>query len=72
VASAQPSNARRAAPTARSTSSAVDSGASAIASAVAGFTTSSVCPSAGSTNSPSMKFCSLVLVAVATILLPSD
>ena len=43
--------------TARFTSSSPDSGASAIASPVAGLSTSSVAPSAGSTNSPSMKFC---------------
>jgi hypothetical protein len=55
----------RAAATARSTSSALDSGASAIASPVAGLTTCSVAPSAGSTKSPSMKFWSLVAVAVA-------
>ena len=55
---------RVAAATARSTSSAVDSGASAIASPVAGLRTVSVAPSAGSTNSPSMKFWSLVWCAV--------
>ena len=56
VVSPHVSNAFRAAATARSTSSAVDSGAWAIVSPVAGFSTGSVCPSAGSTNSPSMKF----------------
>ena len=57
VVAAQPSNAARAAPTARSTSAAVESsGAWAIASPVAGLRTGSVAPSAGSTNSPSMKF----------------
>src|SRR4051812_31924456 len=59
------SKAPRAAATARSTSSFVESGASAIASPVAGFRTSSVWPSAGSTSSPLMKFLSLVRVAVA-------
>ena len=59
------SKARRAAPTARSTSSAVDSGASAIGSPVAGLRMSSVAPSAASVNSPSMKFWALVVVAVA-------
>jgi hypothetical protein len=53
---AQPSNAARAAATALSTSAAVDSGACAIASPVAGLMTSSVWPSAGSTHSPPMKF----------------
>ena len=48
--------------TARSTSSSRRAAArSAIASPVAGLSTSSVAPSAASTNSPSMKFCSLVL-----------
>ena len=41
-----------------------DSGASAIASPVAGLRIGSVCPSAGSTNSPSMKFLRVV-IAVA-------
>ena len=57
--------ARFAAATARFTSSSVESGISAITSPLAGFVTSSVPPSAASTNSPSMKFCSLVLVIVA-------
>src|SRR3954451_22542110 len=52
---AYPSKARRAAPTARSTSSEVDDGASAIVSPVAGLRTGSRLPSAGSTDSPSMK-----------------
>jgi hypothetical protein len=58
------SNAVRAAFTARSTSSAVESGACAISSPVAGLRTADVRPSAGSTNSPSTKFLS-VSVAVA-------
>ena len=59
------SKARLAAATARFTSSSFESGISAIASPFAGLITSSVAPSAESTNSPSMKFWSLVLVAVA-------
>ena len=70
VVAAQPSKARLAAATARFTSSSVDSGISAITSPLAGFGTSSVAPSAESTNSPSMKFCSLVLVVVAMVLSP--
>jgi len=54
------SNAARAAFTARSTSSAVDSGAWAIVSPVAGFRIGSVLPSAGATNDPLMKFLSSV------------
>src|SRR5215211_8776561 len=69
VVAAQPGKARFAAATARSTSSSAESCISAIASPVAGFVTSSVSPSAASTNSPSMKFWSLVLVAVAMCLL---
>ena len=57
--------ARLAAATARFTSSSVESGISAITSPVAGLITSSVAPSAASTNSPSMKFWSFVLLAVA-------
>ena len=52
---AQPSNAPRAALTARSTSSVVESGAWAITSPVAGLTTSIVRPSADAAESPSMK-----------------
>ena len=62
---AQPSNARFAAATARFTSSSVESGISAITSPFAGLVTSSVAPSAASTDSPSMKFWSFDLVAVA-------
>jgi hypothetical protein len=51
--------------TARFTSSSVESGMSAITSPFAGLITSSVAPSAASTNSPSMKFCSLLLLMVA-------
>ena len=69
VVAAQPGKARFAAATARSTSFSVESCISAITSPVAGFVTSSVAPSAASANSPSMKFCSLVLVAVAMSLL---
>ena len=50
------SNAPRAAFTARSTSSPVDSGECAITSPVAGLITSSVLPSAGATNSPPIMF----------------
>ena len=66
---AQPSNAAFAAATARFTSSSVDRGISAITSPFAGFVTSSVAPSAASTDSPSMKFWSLVLLVVAMSLL---
>ena len=59
---AQPSKAFFAALTARSTSALVESGASAITSPVAGFTTSSDPPSTGSTASPPMKFLSLVVI----------
>src|SRR5262249_52559898 len=52
----QVSNALRAAFTARSTSSSVDSGECAITSPVAGLNTSSALPSAGSTNSPPIMF----------------
>jgi hypothetical protein len=52
----QPGKAPLAAATARFTSSSVDSGISAITSPFAGFVTSSVAPSTGSTNSPLMKF----------------
>jgi hypothetical protein len=65
---AQPSKARLAAATARLTSSSVDSGISAIVSPLAGLTTSSVAPSAESTNSPSMKFWSLVVVVAIWVL----
>ena len=64
---AQAGKARLAAATARFTSSSADSGISAITSPVAGFVTSSVAPSAASTNSPSMKFCSLIVVAIAIV-----
>jgi hypothetical protein len=59
-----PSNAARAAFTARSTSCCVELGAWAISSPVAGLMTGSVRPSAASTDSPSMKFLK-VCVAVA-------
>ncbi len=62
---AQPGNASFAAATAASTSGLVESGASAITSPVAGLTTSSLPPSAGSTALPPMKFLSLVFAAVA-------
>jgi hypothetical protein len=62
---AQLSKARFAAATARLTSSTVERGISATTSPVAGLVTSSAAPSAASANSPSMKFCSLVLAAVA-------
>ena len=65
VVRAQPSKASLAAATARFTSSSVESGISAITSPLAGLVTSSVAPSAASTSSPSMKFCSFVLVVVA-------
>src|SRR5262245_725605 len=52
----QVSNAPRAAFTARSTSSSVESGACAMTSPFAGLITSSVLPSAGSTNSPPIMF----------------
>ena len=52
----QPSNAARAAATARSTSSEEESGACAMTSPVEGLITSSVAPSAASANSPLMKF----------------
>jgi hypothetical protein len=61
-----------AAATARFTSSSVDSGISAITSPFAGFLTSSVAPSAASTNLPSMKFCSLTLVAIDISLRSSE
>ena len=53
---AHESKARLAAATARFTSSSFESGISAIGSPFAGLITSSVAPSAASTNSPSMKF----------------
>ncbi len=63
-----PSNARRAAITALSTSSGVEIGARAISSPVAGFSTASVSPW-GATLSPSMKFLSVsVVVAIANLL----
>ena len=62
---AQPGKALRAALTARFTSSSLESGISAITSPLAGLVTSSLAPSAASSDSPSMKFCSLVFVMVA-------
>src|SRR4051794_30824347 len=61
----QPGKAPFAAATARFTSSSVESGMSAITSPFAGLVTSSVAPSAESTDSPSMKFWSLLLLTVA-------
>jgi hypothetical protein len=69
VVRAHPSKAPFAAATARFTSSSPESGISAITSPLAGFTTSSVAPSAASTSSPSMKFCSFVLLTVAILCL---
>jgi hypothetical protein len=53
--------------TARSTSSSPEDGACATVSPVAGFTTSSVRPSTGSTGSPPMKFRSVPISVVAAI-----
>jgi hypothetical protein len=61
----QLSNALRAARTASSTSSTLDTGAWAITSPVEGLITSSV--RSASTNSPPMKFCSLLPVTVAIL-----
>ena len=61
VVAAHPGKAAFAAATARFTSSSDESGMSAITSPLAGFVTSSVSPLAASTDSPSMKFCSLRL-----------
>ena len=54
------SNARRAASTARSTSAGPPSGAVAMTRPVAGLTTSNVCPSAASTDSPPMTICARI------------
>jgi hypothetical protein len=59
------SNAAWAAATARSTSSLPPNGAVAIVAPVAGLTTSKVCPSAASTDSPPMISCVAVGAALA-------